>query len=182
VTTRGARRAVFLDRDGTLNADRPDYVKNWDEFVWLPGVAGALLELQRAGYALVVITNQGAISRGRTTREAIEHLHLRMAEELASAGVQLDGIYYCPHHDADGCACRKPAPGLLLQAARELDLALEHSWMIGDRERDVLAGAAAGCQTLMLTPKFPLAEATRRILTESGASVGPSRPVRSEAD
>jgi D-glycero-D-manno-heptose 1,7-bisphosphate phosphatase len=160
------RRAVFLDRDGTLNVDSPDYIKSWGEFAWLPGVKEALRELQDAGFALVVITNQGAISKGLTTRAAAEHLHARMTAELAEAGVHLDAVYYCPHHDADACACRKPRPGLLLQAARELGLDLARSWMVGDRDRDVLAGAAAGCRALLVTADFPLPHAVRRILEE----------------
>lgn len=159
------RRAVFLDRDGTLNRDSPDYVKRWSEFAWLPGVFEPLRRLSKAGFDLVVVTNQGAISKGLTSVEAVEDLHARMRAELAAAGIEV-AVYYCPHHDVDGCGCRKPKPGLLLQAAKARGIDLGRSWMVGDTERDVQAGLAAGCRVVRVCEGVSLSDAVERILGE----------------
>ena len=140
-------RAVFLDRDGVLNAavvrdGRPHPPDHVDQLVILPGVRSALDELKRAGYLLVVVTNQPDVRRGVQTRAAVDAIHDRLRAELP-----IDAIYCCFHDDADGCACRKPAPGLLLEAARERNIELAASFMVGDRWRDTEAGAAAGCRT-----------------------------------
>jgi D-glycero-D-manno-heptose 1,7-bisphosphate phosphatase len=111
----------------------------------LPGVLGALTDLKRAGFDLVVVTNQPDVARGAQTREAVEKMHSRLRAELP-----LDDVYCCYHDDADRCACRKPAPGFLLEAARVRDLDLGSSFMIGDRWRDIEAGVAAGCHTIFV--------------------------------
>jgi len=144
------RPAVFLDRDGVINAavvkgGKPYPPARVEEVTILPGVAGALARLGEAGYALVVVTNQPDVARGAQTREAVDAIHARMRAELP-----LDAIYCCFHDDADRCACRKPAPGLLRDAARDLDLDLARSFMVGDRWRDVEAGVAAGCRTVFI--------------------------------
>ncbi len=144
------RPAAFLDRDGVINVER-DYVYRIEDFELLPGVVDALVLLQRAGHALVVITNQGGIGLGLYTEADMQRLHTHLRGLLAEAGVQLDGIYHCPHHPRSPdpamrgpCACRKPAPGMLLQAARELQLDLPRSFLVGDKAGDVAAGRAAG--------------------------------------
>ena len=144
------RRAVFLDRDGTLNRE-VGYVGDPAELEILPGVPAALARLAAAGFALVVITNQSAIGRGLFTRAQVDAVHARLERELASAGVRLDGIFVCPHAPDDECACRKPRPGLFLQARDVLGLDLGHSWMVGDTAKDAAAARAAGVRPLYVT-------------------------------
>jgi D-glycero-D-manno-heptose 1,7-bisphosphate phosphatase len=144
------RPAIFLDRDGTLNFDR-GYVCRTEDFELLPGAAAALHAFEGLGFALVVVTNQSAIGRGMAPREAIDEVNDWMLSLLAEQGVALDGVYVCPHRPDEGCACRKPAPGMLLQAAGELNLDLTQSWMVGDKASDIAAGRAAGVtQTILL--------------------------------
>jgi D-glycero-D-manno-heptose 1,7-bisphosphate phosphatase len=144
------RAAVFLDRDGVINRVRvrngtPCPPAALQDLELLPGVAEALSALKACGYALVVVTNQPDVARGSTTRESVEAIHARMRSELC-----LDAILTCFHDNHDDCECRKPRPGLLLQAARDLGLDLASSFMIGDRWKDVEAGARAGCRTLYI--------------------------------
>jgi D-glycero-D-manno-heptose 1,7-bisphosphate phosphatase len=143
-------RAVFLDRDGVINAPvvrggKPYPPAGVDQLELLPGVAEALAALHAAGYVLVVVTNQPDVARGTQTRAAVDAIHARLRAELP-----LDGIYACFHDDPDACACRKPAPGLLVDAANDLGLDLAASFMVGDRWRDVAAGIAAGCRTIFV--------------------------------
>jgi D-glycero-D-manno-heptose 1,7-bisphosphate phosphatase len=159
-----ARRAVFLDRDGTLNADRVDYVKRLEELAWLPGVFEPLQRLNEAGFELVVVTNQAAVAKRLTDGEEIERIHRAMASQLAQNGIRVAGFYYCPHDERDGCGCRKPKPGLLLRAAEELDIDLSRSWIVGDRECDLAAGEAAGCRAILVSADRPLSLAVGLIL------------------
>ncbi len=137
-------RAVFIDRDGVINRDRVDFVLDWAEFEWLPGVIEAVARLKAAGWRVVVFTNQSCIGRGLIEREAVERINRRMAEIMAENGAELDGVYVCPHAPGEECDCRKPLPGLILKAAAELDLDLSRSVVIGDAARDIQAGRAAG--------------------------------------
>ena len=138
------RPAVFLDRDGVLCEDRADYVKSWAEWRWVPGALKGAAGLARAGKPLVVISNQACVGKGIVSRATLDDIHARMKADFAAAGAPLAGIYVCPHIDADACACRKPKPGLLLGAARELDLDLAASTFVGDNLRDRDAARAAG--------------------------------------
>jgi D-glycero-D-manno-heptose 1,7-bisphosphate phosphatase len=144
------RRAVFLDRDGVLNRSllrdgKPAAPTVVAEFELLPGVVGAVKRLYAAGFLLVVVTNQPDVSTGLAKREAVGEMHRRLSEWLP-----LDDIKVCYHVEADGCNCRKPKPGMLLSAARERGIDLAGSWMVGDRWRDVAAGKAAGCRTILV--------------------------------
>lgn len=139
------RRAVFLDRDGVVNRNevrdgRPYGPQSVDDFVVLPGVGEAAAALRAAGYLVIVATNQPGLAR-----ETVEAMHAKMRRT-----VPLDDILVCPHAEADNCDCRKPKPGLLLDAAREHGISLPDSWMVGDRWRDVEAGKAAGCRTVFI--------------------------------
>jgi D-glycero-D-manno-heptose 1,7-bisphosphate phosphatase len=140
------RRAVFLDRDGVINRSlvrdgKPYAPVNTAEFELLPGVAAALHRLREAGYLNIVVTNQPDIATGKQRQEDLDALHSRLLAEL-----EIDAIRVCTHVNADGCACRKPAPGLLLDAARDFGIDLGASYMVGDRWRDVAAGQQAGCR------------------------------------
>ncbi|SEB47764.1 D-glycero-D-manno-heptose 1,7-bisphosphate phosphatase [Amycolatopsis tolypomycina] len=156
------RRALFLDRDGTLTEPR-HYPTRPDELVLQPGIAPPLRALREAGFALVVVTNQSGLARGLFQQADLNLMHQELRRLLADHGVQLDGVYVCPHHP-DGtmppfgviCKCRKPAPGMLRQAAQDLDLDLSESWTIGDSACDIGAGRRAGTQTVLVSPQ-PLA-------------------------
>src|SRR3954469_14292465 len=147
------RRAVFLDKDGTLVEDVP-YNVDPSRIRLAPGVAEGLPILADAGYRLIVISNQSGVARGLFEEGALAAVRDRIRQLLAGHGVHLDGFYYCPHHP-DGtvpryavrCHCRKPEPGLILAAAREHGIALAHSWFVGDILDDVEAGRRAGCRT-----------------------------------
>jgi D-glycero-D-manno-heptose 1,7-bisphosphate phosphatase len=138
-------RAVFVDRDGVICRNRDDHVKSWEEFVFLPGAIGALVRLARCELRIVVVTNQAAIHRGIVSSEIVEDIHRRMVARVLAAGGRVDCVIYCPHRPDEGCRCRKPQPGMLLDAARKLDLNLAESYLIGDAETDILAAQAAGC-------------------------------------
>ena len=143
------RPAVFLDRDGTLIED-VGYPRDPETVRLLQGAVEALVALRRAGYALVVVSNQSGIGRGIVKQEQAEAVHERFVEELRAHGVELDDVRYCPHTPEDACDCRKPAAGLLLASADELGIDLARSFMVGDNPTDVDAGRAAGCRTVLL--------------------------------
>src|SRR5664279_3200557 len=130
--------AAFLDRDGVINKKAPDdgYITRWEDFEFLPGVADAIALLNRAGFLVIVITNQRGIARGLFSLADLTRIHVNMSEKLAVSGAHLDAIYFCPHDKDPPCACRKPAPGMLLAAAAEHNIDLKKSWMIGDSDSD----------------------------------------------
>ena len=146
----GLRKAALLDRDGVINKDKA-YVSRWEDFEFVPGAIEGLRRLQTAGYALVIITNQSGLARGYYTEDQYQALTARMRQALLEQGVTLAGIYHCPHHPhgqveqlSRHCNCRKPAPGLIFQAAQELQLSLPDSLLIGDKSSDIEAARAAG--------------------------------------
>jgi D-glycero-D-manno-heptose 1,7-bisphosphate phosphatase len=144
------RPAVFLDRDGVINYNRPDHVKSWSEFEFLPGVLAALRRLARLQWPIVVISNQAAIGRGMASRQAVDDINARMVKAVQEAGGRIDDIFYCPHRPDEECACRKPRPGLLLRAAERLQLDLGRSFLVGDAESDVLAARAVNCRPVLV--------------------------------
>ncbi|TKI05879.1 D-glycero-beta-D-manno-heptose 1,7-bisphosphate 7-phosphatase [Martelella alba] len=158
--------AIFLDRDGTINVDH-GYVSEIDDFQFIDGVIEALQELKKMGFALVVVTNQSGIARGKFTEEQFMRLTEWMDWSLADRGVDLDGIYFCPHHPEAGsgdyrqdCDCRKPKPGMLLAAQRYLHIDMAASYMVGDSVKDIQAGRAAGVGTAILVRSGkPISEA-----------------------
>lgn len=185
-------RAVFLDRDGTL-IHNVHYCHNPEQVSLLPGVSQALAWLQRAGYRLIVISNQSGVARGYLSERDLARVNGRLHQVLAAEGIHIQAIYYCPHHPegtcsgyAEQCLCRKPEPGLLLRAAAEWGIALARSWYIGDVLADVEAGNRAGCRTVLVdlgteprpgeaicTPTFVarnLPHAARLILAADGRS------------
>lgn len=145
-------KAVFLDRDGVINKKPPegDYVTCWEDFKFLPRVDEAIAQLNRAGFYVIVVTNQRCIAKGLMTVAQLETIHQRMSESLAERGARIDAIYYCPHEMKPICRCRKPAPGMFVDAARDYGIELPASWMIGDSDIDIEAGKNAGCKTAHL--------------------------------
>ncbi len=148
---------MFLDRDGTLIYD-VGYPRDPRQVQLLPGAGQALKKLKEQGFLLVLVSNQSGIGRGLVTAEQAEQVHQEFLSQLERYGVQLDAVYYCPHAPGEQNRCRKPSPAMLLQAAKELDLDLTRSFMVGDKASDVEAGKRAGCQTVLLSTKPVLDE------------------------
>jgi D-glycero-D-manno-heptose 1,7-bisphosphate phosphatase len=144
-----ARRFVLLDRDGTINAER-NYLSSPGQLSLLPGAAAGLRALRGLGLGLVVVTNQSGVARGYFDEGQLTSIHERLHELLGAAGVELDGIYYCPHAPDDGCACRKPREGLALSAARELGFRPEECFVIGDKACDIELGNRLGATTVLV--------------------------------
>lgn len=157
------RRAVFLDRDGTLNVEK-DYLYRVEDFEFVPGAPEAVRQLNRAGLLVVVVTNQSGVARGYYTEEDVHILHGHIAQELERSGARVDAWLYCPHHPSGRgsyglpCTCRKPLPGMLLEAARRMDIDLEASIMIGDKRADVEAARAAGCRPILVRSGYGAVE------------------------
>ncbi|WP_026659367.1 HAD-IIIA family hydrolase [Butyrivibrio sp. AC2005] len=154
------QKAVFLDRDGTINK-YVGFLRDIDEFELLPGVSKAIRKINESGYLVIVVTNQPVIARGEVTYEELNEIHNKMETLLGQDGAYLDAIYYCPHHPDSGyegevkelkihCECRKPKPGMLLKAAEDYNISLSESFMVGDGENDIIAGATAGCKSIRI--------------------------------
>lgn len=154
------QKAVFLDRDGTINK-YVGFLRNINDFELIDSVAEAIKKINASGYLAIVVTNQPVIARGEVTFQELEEIHNKMETELGLQGAYLDAIHYCPHHPHKGyegevpelkieCDCRKPKPGMLLKAAGDYNIDLSQSYMIGDGENDVKAGLAAGCKTVLI--------------------------------
>ena len=167
--------AVFLDRDGTINEEM-GYINHLSRFRLLPGVAAALRRLNAAGVKVVVVTNQSGAARGYFPLSLVAEIHTYLQQLLATEGAHLDGIYTCLHAPEDGCSCRKPQPNLLEQAARDLDLDLSRSYLVGDRYRDVETAANAGVKGILVLTGYGRGE--YEYLRESA----PVRPVQVAAD
>lgn len=157
---RNKQKAIFLDRDGTINK-YVGYLRTPEQFELLEGAGEAIRKINLSGYLAIVVTNQPVIARGEVTVDGLQQIHNKMETMLGKEGAYLDGVYYCPHHPDKGfageveelkivCECRKPKAGLLLQAAKDFNIDLSQSWMIGDSENDVLAGKNAGCKTALI--------------------------------
>jgi len=190
-----SRPAVFLDRDGTLVEELP-YLHDPERLALMPGAAAALSALARAGFALVLVTNQAGVARGLYGEDAVERVHRRLGELLAAGGVALDGVYYCPHHPdgrvaayARACRCRKPAPGMLEAAAGDLGLDLTASYLVGNDPVDVGAARAAGAAPVFVTtgqaagrppppsvPALPSLAAAARAVLETEVGQARHRP------
>ncbi len=143
------RRAVFLDRDGTI-AEEVGYANHISRFVVYPFAATAIRRLNEAGLPVIVVTNQSGVARGFFPESLIGRMHEKMVEELAAGGAHVDGMYYCPHIRDDQCSCRKPLPGMLEQAAREHNLEISGSVLVSDRYNDIQMGHENGCRTILV--------------------------------
>jgi D-glycero-D-manno-heptose 1,7-bisphosphate phosphatase len=162
------RRAVFLDRDGTL-AEEANYLASLDRLSLFPYAADAVRLLNRGGFAVVVITNQAGIARGIIREEFVGEVHEHIGRELAAGGARIDGFYYCPHHPhgivekyRGACDCRKPQPGMLRRAAADLDLDLASSFIVGDRLLDIEAGRAVGARGILVRTGYGRTDEARR--------------------
>ena len=174
---RNKQKAIFLDRDGTINK-YVGFLRNIDDFELLPTVSKAIKMINCSGYLAIVVTNQPVIARGEVTFAELDEIHNKMETLLGKDGAYLDGIYFCPHHPDSGfdgevkelkfnCECRKPKPGMLIQAAEDFNIDLKHSWMIGDGKNDVEAGKAAGCKTKMIPTDGNLLNAVNEIMEDT---------------
>jgi len=157
-------KTVFVDRDGVINQERSDYVKSISELEIYPNVAKNIKLLKDAGFLVIVITNQSAVNRGIVTHETINQIHNSIQDHLKKYGTFLDGFYYCPHTPNENCNCRKPKSGLLQQAILELNIDLNSSWMIGDRDSDIEAAISIGCKAIKINDNFSLDNAVEKIL------------------
>ncbi len=167
------QRAVFMDRDGTINR-YVGFCRHLEDFELLPGTAEAIRRINASGYLAIVVTNQPVIARGEVTWAQLQEIHNKMETLLGREGAYLDGIYFCPHHPHSGfegevpelkidCSCRKPKPGMLFRAAEDFHIDLLQSFMIGDGEADMLAGCAAGCQCLQVDEEHSLLDTVQKI-------------------
>lgn len=148
--------ALFLDRDGVI-IEEVDYLRHPEQVVLIPGSAEAIAHANRCAIPVVICTNQAGVARGYFPEESVTLVHQHLDQLLSAFGAHIDRFYYCPHHPTEGvgayaraCECRKPQPGMLFQAAKELGLDLSRSWLVGDKISDLQAGVAAGCQTILV--------------------------------
>ncbi|MBU2461970.1 HAD-IIIA family hydrolase [bacterium] len=160
--------AIFLDRDGVINKKMPEggYVEEWNEFCFLPGVFEAFRILIGSGFLIIVVTNQRCIARGIITEEKLSEIHENMVREIKNEGGNINAIYFCPHDISDGCPCRKPRPGMLLKAIDDfknkgIEIDLKNSYIIGDSEKDILAGKLVGLKTIKIGEYSEMADITK---------------------
>jgi D-glycero-D-manno-heptose 1,7-bisphosphate phosphatase len=139
------QKVVFLDRDGVINRDSPDYIKSWSEFEFLPGSLEAMRRLTLNRFLTIIITNQSVIHRNLVTAEGLEHIHSMMIKTVQDQGGEIQDIFFCPHIPQDLCACRKPKPGLIFQAQHKYRVDLATAFMVGDSVKDIECARSAGC-------------------------------------
>ncbi|RLB84066.1 MAG: D-glycero-beta-D-manno-heptose-1,7-bisphosphate 7-phosphatase [Deltaproteobacteria bacterium] len=144
------KRVVFLDRDGVINRDSPDYIKDWSEFKFLPGSIEAIKDLTLNGFAIIIITNQSAINRKLISEDTLKKIHDRMNSIINAHGGKINKIFSCPHIPEDRCNCRKPKPGLIYEAQKRFLIDLSASSFIGDSSRDIECAKKAGCRHAVL--------------------------------
>jgi len=158
------RKAIFLDRDGVINKERGDYTWLLEDFKINDGLIEALKIFQQKGFMLIVISNQSGIAKGIYSKEDVEYLHLHLLRVLKNRGVELEEIYYCPHHPEKGkCLCRKPDSLLLEKAIARFSLDAAKSYFIGDAQRDIEAGTKAGVKTIKVEPNSSLLNVTHLV-------------------
>jgi len=144
------KKVVFLDRDGTINVDSANYIKSRSEFEFISGSIEAIRDLTVNGFTAIVITNQSALARGFVSPEELDAMHAVMCREVAAAGGKITDLFFCPHLPDEGCECRKPAPGLIVQANQRYNIDLADSIMVGDSAKDIACGRNAGCGRTVL--------------------------------
>jgi len=159
------KKAVFLDRDGVINKEK-NFVTSWEEFEFIDGIFENIKKLNKAGFLVIVVTNQSGISRGFYTEETLKEIHDKMIKIMENNGAHIDDIFYCPHYD-DNCSCRKPNPGMILEAAKKYNIDLSKSWVVGDSERDIEAGRRAGCKTILVKVNTNIKDVVERIIKDT---------------
>lgn len=164
------KKIVFLDRDGVINKDSSDYIKHWEEFHFLPGSLDAIKQLSDNGYTVILITNQSVINRNMVSKKTLRQIHDNLIQSVLEHGGKITDIFYCPHRPDEHCACRKPATGLINQAAEKYRIDPARAIMIGDSAKDILCAKNAGCKTSILVGTGNGPEATRFF---SGRNDGP---------
>jgi D-glycero-D-manno-heptose 1,7-bisphosphate phosphatase len=164
-TARGP--AIFIDRDGVINQRRPDdYVLNWPQFIFVPGIREALKQIASLGLPMIVISNQAAVGKGLLDPAGLQEITAQMHRALAADGAFLTAAYYCTHRPDEDCACRKPKPALLYKAAEDFNIDLSRSIFIGDSDTDVQAARAAGCEPVLFrSDAFPEPAAPTNLIT-----------------
>lgn len=163
--SRPETKAVFLDRDGTINENGSGYIHKIEDFKFIPGVIPALQKLSKTDYKIIILTNQSGIGRGYFKKEDLEKLHQWMIGELKKKEIRIDKIYYCPHHPQDHCSCRKPKIGLLKKAVQDFGLNLSKSWVVGNEEKDVIMGKMVNTKTIVINGNNNLLKAVKTILS-----------------
>ena len=157
-------KAVFLDRDGVINKNKDDYVKNISELEIFPFISEPIRKFQSAEFKIIVITNQSAINRGLMTEKNLDEIHEKIQSFLIQNNTKIDYFYFCPHTPTENCSCRKPKSGLLLKAIDDFSIDAKNSWFIGDRDSDIQAGKSVGCNTLKIQNDVNLEKAAHLIL------------------
>ena len=157
-------RAIFFDRDGIINKERLDYVKDISELELFSEFPSIVKPLKDHGFLIIVITNQSAINRGLMTESSLYEIHEKIQNHMKTNGTSIDGFYHCPHRPDENCDCRKPKSGLLIKAANDFCIELKSSWMIGDNDSDIQAGLNVGCQTIKIGKNINLQKAVDKIL------------------
>ncbi len=143
-------KAVFLDRDGTVNRESENYIKSWNEFYFLPGSKEAIALLSQNSYMIFVVTNQSGVARGIISKEDLLDIHSRMRTEIEKSGGHITEVYCCTHHPLDLCECRKPNTGMLESAVKDYGISLSDSYVVGDKPLDIEMGKRAGCKTILV--------------------------------
>jgi D-glycero-D-manno-heptose 1,7-bisphosphate phosphatase len=143
-------KTIFLDRDGVINIDSPQYIKKESEFEFIPGSPEAIALLTKHGYNVIVITNQSMIGRNMISRKVLDAIFKKMQNGVQKTGGRIKGVFFCPHTPEDNCTCRKPEPGLIFKACKKYSLDLEHSCMVGDSVKDIECALNAGCKKTIL--------------------------------
>ena len=152
-------KAIFLDRDGVINQERKDYVKKLDEFIIIDKTSDAINIIKNHGFLVIIITNQSPINRKLLSVETLNKIHEKLQSYLERYDTSFDWVYFCPHTPSENCECRKPKPGLIVQAVTDFQIDLSQSYMIGNSETDVQAATNAGCKGILLKENQTLLEA-----------------------
>ena len=155
---------IYVDRVGIIKKKRNDYVKNINEVEFLPNIFEAIKKINELGFKIIIITNQSVVNRQIISEEELKGIHKYMMNEFKEKSCEISKIYYCPHKPNENCDCRKPKSGLLIQAAKDFNIDLNNSWMIGDRDLDIQSGLNVGCRSIKVTPKNPFEKIISDIL------------------
>ncbi len=157
------QKFVFLDRDGVINRDSPNYIKSWAEFEFLPNSRKAITRLTQNGFAIILITNQSAVNRKMISQGDLDHIHRCMKDACRQRGGHISDIFFCPHTPDQGCACRKPKPGLIFQARDKYNIDIGNTVMIGDSAKDIECARNAGCRQAILVQTGNIVKARRQL-------------------